>query len=68
MRLRSELDHVALPWKYEIITTDPAVIANLVAQGNGNTLSCHITIDDVVNDERIVNEVNAYTLCLDKSG
>ena len=61
-------DHVALPWKYEIITTDPAVIANLVAQGNGNTLGCRITINDVVKDERIVNEVNAYTFCLDKSG
>jgi Mycobacterium membrane protein len=61
-------DHVALPWKYEIITTDAAVIANLVAQGNGNTLGCRITINDVVKDERIVNEVNAYTFCLDKSG
>jgi len=61
-------DHVALPWKYEIITTDPAVIANLVAQGNGSTLGCRITINGVVKDERIVNEVNAYTFCLDKSG
>jgi hypothetical protein len=62
------VDHVTLPWRYEIITTDPAVIANLVAQGNGNTLGCRITINDVVKDERVVNEVNAYTFCLDKSG
>ncbi len=61
-------DHVALPWRYEIVTTDPAVIANLVAQGNGSTLGCRITINDVVKDQRIVNEVNAYTFCLDKSG
>jgi hypothetical protein len=61
-------DHVTLPWKYEIVTTDPAVIANLVAQGNGTTLGCRITINDVVKDERIVNEANAYTFCLDKSG
>ncbi len=61
-------DHVALPWRYEITTTDPAVIANLVAQGNGSTLGCRIVINDVVKDERVVNAVNAYTFCLDKSG
>ena len=27
-------DHASLPWRYDITTTDPAVIANLVAQGN----------------------------------
>jgi hypothetical protein len=61
-------DHVALPWRYEITTTDPAVIANLVAQGNSSTLGCRIIINDVVKDERVVNAVNAYTFCLDKSG
>jgi hypothetical protein len=62
------VDHVSLPWRYEITTTDPAVIANLVAQGNSSTLGCRIIINDVVKDERIVNAVNAYTFCLDKSG
>lgn len=61
-------DRVALPWRYEITTTDPAVIANLVAQGDSSTLGCRIIINDVVKDERIVNAVNAYTFCLDKSG
>ena len=46
----------------------PAVIANLVAQGNGNTLGCRIIVNGVVKDERTVNEMNAYTFCLDKSG
>jgi Mycobacterium membrane protein len=62
------VDNVALPWKYEITTTDPAVIANLTAQGNGSTLGCRIIIDGEVKDERIVNAVSAYTFCLDKSG
>jgi hypothetical protein len=57
-----------LPWSYTITTTDPAVIANLVAQGNGNTLGCRIIVNGVVKDERTVNELNAYTFCLDKSG
>jgi flagellar basal body-associated protein FliL len=62
------VDNVPLPWRYEMTTTDPAVIANLIAQGNSNTLGCRIVINDQVKDERIVNEVNAYTFCLDKSG
>jgi hypothetical protein len=62
------VDNAPLPWKYETTTTDPAVIANLTAQGNGNTLGCRIIINGEVKDERTVNEVNAYTFCLDKSG
>ena len=62
------IDNAPLPWSYTITTTDPAVIANLVAQGNGNTLGCRIIVNGVVKDERTVNELNAYTFCLDKSG
>jgi hypothetical protein len=62
------VDNAPLPWSYTITTTDPAVIANLVAQGNGNTLGCRIIVNGVVKDERTVNEMNAYTFCLDKAG
>jgi len=62
------VDNAPLPWSYTITTTDPAVIANVVAQGNGNTLGCRIVVNGVVKDERTVNELNAYTFCLDKSG
>jgi hypothetical protein len=62
------VDNTPLPWSYTIITTDPAVIANVVAQGNGNTLGCRITVNGVQKDKRIVNELSAYTFCLDKSG
>jgi hypothetical protein len=62
------VDNVPLPWSYTITTTDPAVIANVVAQGNGNTLGCRITVNGIVKDERTVNELSAYTFCLDKSG
>jgi flagellar basal body-associated protein FliL len=61
-------DNAALPWRYEITTTLPAVVANVVAQGNGNSIGCRITINGEVKDERTVNEVSAYTFCLDKSG
>lgn len=56
-----------LPWSYTITTTLPAVFANVVAQGNSDSISCRITVNGVVKDERTVNEVNAYTYCLDKS-
>lgn len=57
-----------LPWRYQATTTEPAVIADLRAQGNGATLGCRILIDGELKDERIVNAVSAYTFCLDKSG
>lgn len=62
------VDDAPLPWKHEITTTDPAVIANLTAQGNGNTLGCRIIINGEVKDSRTVDAVHAYTFCLDKSG
>jgi hypothetical protein len=57
-----------LPWSITITTTEPAIVANVVAQGNGDTLGCRITINGEVKDERTVNKVDAYTFCLDKSG
>jgi Mycobacterium membrane protein len=57
-----------LPWSYTITTTEPAVLGNVVAQGNGDTLGCRIIVNGEVKDERIVNKVDAYTFCLDKSG
>ncbi len=58
---------VPLPWSLTITTTLPAIAANLVAQGDGSSIGCRITVDGVVKNERQVNEVHAYTFCLDKS-
>jgi Mycobacterium membrane protein len=57
----------ALPWSHTITTTEPAVFANVVAQGDGDSIGCRITVNGVVKDERFVNTLNAYTYCLDKS-
>ncbi len=57
-----------LPWRYDTTTTQPAVLVNVMAQGDSDSLGCRIVIDDVVKDERQVNNMNAYTFCLDKSG
>ena len=62
------VDDTTLPWSYDVTTTEPAVFANVVAQGDSDSIGCRITIDGVVKDERSVNTLNAYTFCLDKSG
>ena len=62
------VDAATLPWVYDTTTTLPAVFVNVQAQGNSDSISCRIKIDDVVKDERTVNTLNAYTSCLDKSG
>ena len=62
------VDNAALPWSYDTTTTRPVVVGNVMAQGNGDSIGCRITIDDVVKVERSVEHLNAYTYCLDKSG
>ena len=59
--------NAALPWSLTMVTTQPWAFSNLVAQGNSDSLGCRITVDGEVKDQRIVNEVNAYTFCLVKS-
>jgi hypothetical protein len=63
-----QVKNAPLPWSFTITTTEPAVVANVVAQGDGDTLGCRITINGEVKDQRTVNKVDAYTFCLDKSG
>ena len=60
-------DNVTLPWEITLSTTAPSVFPTISGQGNGSTLSCRITVDDEVKDERTVNGVGAHTYCLVKS-
>ena len=39
----------------------------IVAQGDGDSISCRITVDDEVKDENSTDGVNAQTFCLVKS-
>lgn len=56
-----------LPWTFTISTTVPAVIANLVAQGNSDNLGCRITVNGVVKDEQTSLGHHAQTFCLVKA-
>lgn len=61
------VDGAVLPWSLHIKTNDAAVMGNIVAQGNSDSIGCRITVDGKVRAERVSNEVNAYTYCLVKS-
>lgn len=61
------VESAALPWTLQLTTTDPSTSANLLAQGGGETISCRITVDDEIKDERTSTGVNAATFCLVKS-
>lgn len=58
---------VSLPWSLTLETTLPSVMPNLMAQGNGQSISCRVTVDDEVKDERTADGVNAATYCLVKA-
>jgi hypothetical protein len=61
------VDAVTLPWSLELVTTLTAVAANVVAQGDSDTIGCRITVNGDVRDEHSVDSYNAQTSCLVKS-
>jgi hypothetical protein len=60
------VDRARLPWSLQITANVPAVMGNVVAQGDSNSVGCRIVVNGQVKAERISNEVNAYTHCLVK--
>lgn len=58
---------VPLPWSLTLETTIPSVMPNLLAQSDGQSISCRVTVDDEVKDERTAQGVNAATYCLVKA-
>ncbi|MGB3332180.1 MAG: MmpS family transport accessory protein [Mycobacterium sp.] len=63
-----QLVDVPLPWTYTVVTVLPAVMANMIVQGNTGEIGCRIKIDDRLLDERRATGLNAQTFCLVKSG
>lgn len=58
---------VTLPWSVTLTTTNPSASPNVVVQGDGDSIGCRITVDDVVKEERTATGMNAATYCLVKS-
>lgn len=60
------VDGATIPWRVDLTTTAASVMGNIVAQGDSDMLGCRIIVDDEVRDERVSNEVSAFTFCLVK--
>jgi nitrate reductase NapE component len=58
------VDGAHLPWTLNLTTTSPAVMGNIVAQGDSDSLGCRIVVDDVVKAEKTTHETNAFTYCV----
>jgi len=56
-----------LPWTLTLQTTLPSVMPNILAQGDGDSISCRVTVDDEVKQERTATGVNAETFCFVKA-
>ena len=65
--LPQKTGEVTLPWSLTLQTTIPSVMPNLLAQSDGQSISCRVTVDDEVKDERTAEGVNAATYCLVKA-
>ena len=53
-----------LPSSLQITANASAVMGNVVAQGDSDSIGCRIVVNGQLRVERISNEVNAYTHCL----
>jgi len=62
-----QANFTSLPWTYTITTTVPAVIANVVAQGDSENIACRITVNGEVMDEQSSAGHRAQTSCLVKA-
>ena len=61
------VDDAPLPWSLLITTDEPTMFADLRAQGDADSLTCRITVNGVVKDERSTDNVNGYISCMDKT-
>lgn len=62
-----QVNGAPLPWSTTISTTLPSVSANIMAQSDSGQISCKITVDGVVREQRNSDGHNAQTFCLVKS-
>jgi Mycobacterium membrane protein len=58
------VDGATLPWSLEFAVTAATGIGSVAAQGDSDSLGCRILLDGVVKDEKITNEVSAFTSCM----
>ena len=57
------VDGASLPWSLDIATTKATLVADVLAQGDSDSIGCRILVDGVVKAEKITHEVSAFTFC-----
>ncbi|EHB53924.1 membrane family protein [Mycolicibacterium rhodesiae JS60] len=62
-----EAGFTSLPWSVTVTTTDPGMLANVVAQGDSDGLGCRILVNNTVVDENHAAGRDAQTFCLEKA-
>lgn len=62
-----QVDFDELPWSITLSTTTPAILASVVAQGDGNSLGCRILVNGELQDDRSSTGHHAQTSCLTKA-
>jgi hypothetical protein len=62
-----EATFTSLPWSVTVSTTDPGVLANVVAQGDTAALGCRILVNDKLVAENQAEGRDAQAFCLDKA-
>lgn len=61
------VESTPLPWTLTLQTTLPSVMPHIMAQGDGESITCRVTVDDVVKEERTATGMNAETFCYVKA-
>ena len=62
-----EAGFTSLPWSVTVSTTDPGMLANVVAQGDSTVLGCRILVNDNLVAEDYADGRDAQAFCLDKA-
>lgn len=62
-----QADFTGLPWSVTVTTTDPGMLANVVAQGDSEALGCRILVNGAIVAEQQAQGRGAQTFCLDKA-
>jgi hypothetical protein len=65
--LPQKVNFTTLPWSKTIVAEMPGIFAYVVAQGDGPSISCRITVDGKLVDQQQANTRDAQVSCLDKS-
>lgn len=61
------IDQTSLPWSLSFPITEATAIANIIAQGDSDSIGCRILVDDVVKAEKVRQGTSAFTFCLLKA-